>query len=65
MKKICFTVFASLYTLLVIGQGEETADVTVNDINDEWYASPWVWVAGAALIIVLLVVLSQKKDSKS
>jgi hypothetical protein len=30
-------------------------DVTVT--TDHWYASPWVWVVGAAVFILLLVAL--------
>lgn len=26
-----------------------------------WYASPWLWIIGAAIFILLLVVLTRKK----
>lgn len=34
---------------------KSSIDVTTN--SDNWYASPWVWVVGAALFILLLVAL--------
>ena len=27
-----------------------------------WYASPWIWIVGAAFFILLLVVLTKKKN---
>ncbi|RYZ58963.1 MAG: hypothetical protein EOO14_09015 [Chitinophagaceae bacterium] len=60
MKKLCLCIFSLLTTVVLFAQESITdADNTLEPTTDVWYASPWVWVAGAALIIVLLVVLSK------
>jgi hypothetical protein len=31
--------------------------------NDRWYSSPWLWIVGAAMFIIVLVALTKgKKD---
>ena len=61
MKKIYFSVVAALLSVLTFAQ-EKGTDVNV-DINKDggsnWYASPWVWVIGAAVFILLLVALTR------
>jgi len=32
-------------------------DVDVNGHDSAWYASPWVWIVGVAVFILLLVAL--------
>jgi len=66
MKKISIALIVVLGSLILRAQEEGApVDLTVEDINNKWYASPWVWVAGAALIIILLVVLSSRgKENK-
>lgn len=46
----------------VIGLAQEAGkdiNVDVNAGGDAWYASPWVWVVGAAVFILLLVALTR------
>ena len=65
MKKFCFALYAILSSAVLWAQEESNQlEITVDQPNDEWYASPWLWVAGAALIIVLLVVLSNRKETR-
>ena len=59
MKKIVFSFLAALYGSVLLAQ--ETKDVNIN-LNTKgggsnWYASPWIWVVGAAVFILLLVAL--------
>ena len=35
-----------------------THTATTGQQNSNWYASPWVWVVGAAVLILLIVALS-------
>lgn len=61
MKKIFFSVFLALYGTLVFAQDGDAKDINVN-INTKgnaWYASPWIWVVGAAVFILLLVALTR------
>ena len=62
MKKACFSVLAAFITALTFAQesgGGGGLEVNVNTKNDAWYASPWVWVVGAAVFILLLVALTR------
>lgn len=60
MKKAYFTVLAAFIGALVWAQegGGAKIDVDINK-ESEWYASPWVWVVGAAIFILLLVALTR------
>ena len=62
MKKIYCSLFAALLTLVTYAQ-EKKAEIDVN-VNkgggdNNWYASPLVWVIGAAVFILLLVALTR------
>ena len=59
MKKAYFSLLTMLLAFVAFAQ--ESTDVKV-DINGggnsaNWYTSPWVWIAGAAIFILLLVAL--------
>lgn len=43
----------------------ERTDITITSGDgDEWYLSPWVWIIGAAVFILLLVaLLSGRRDT--
>lgn len=41
---------------------KETSTTTT---TTEWYTSPWVWVAGAAVFIIVLVALLRGNSSTS
>jgi hypothetical protein len=61
MKKIYSTVLAAFLSVMAIAQeGTGTKiDVDINKDSAAWYASPWVWVVGAAVFILLLVALTR------
>lgn len=67
MQKTFFTIWSLLVSLVVLAQ-EKSADIDV-DINKDggsnFMASPWVWVAGGALFILLLVALTRGGGSRS
>lgn len=59
MKKAYLSVLAALVSAITFAQ-EKSAELDVNINTDEgnsWYASPLVWVIGAAVFILLLVAL--------
>ena len=60
MKKFVFSFLAACYSTLLLAQDEtKKVDVNINTKGDSWYASPWVWVVGAAVFILLLVALTR------
>lgn len=61
MKKLYFSfVAAFLSAMTAIAQETKKVDVDINaDSGSNWYASPWVWVVGAAVFILLLVALTR------
>ena len=74
-KPFFIVLFLSLISLAIWGQGEgsggtessttttttRSTSVNVLDNNGAWYNSPWVWVVGAAVFILLLVALLSNK----
>ncbi|HEX2606269.1 MAG TPA: hypothetical protein VHK91_02775 [Flavisolibacter sp.] len=61
MKRIYFSIMAAFLSVLTFAQdgGGKSVDVNINTKSDNWYASPWVWVVGAAVFILLLVALTR------
>jgi hypothetical protein len=62
MKKTYLSVIAAFLYVAALAQDNGGKDVNVNintKGNGNWYASPWVWVVGAAVFILLLVALSR------
>ncbi len=58
----------SLFISISLFAQDKGADINV-DINkggdnSNWYASPWVWIVGAAVFILLLVALLRGNSSK-
>ncbi len=39
-------------------------NVTVDKKNSDWYQQPWVWVAGGAVFILILVALLRGRGKK-
>ena len=61
MKKAYLTFLSVLASIFLFAQEKSTqVDVDINKGGDggNWYASPWVWIVGAAVFILLLVALT-------
>jgi hypothetical protein len=68
MKKISLSLATLFINALLFAQEKATnVNVELNkDSNgSNWYASPWVWIVGAAVFIILLVALSSGGRSSS
>jgi phosphoglycerol transferase MdoB-like AlkP superfamily enzyme len=68
MKKAFFSFIAVIFsTLVVLAQdgGGKDVNINVNSKGSAWYASPWVWVVGAAVFILLLVALTRGSGRRS
>ena len=68
MKKATMSLM-TIFISMVLWAQEKTTDVNI-DVNKDtntanWYASPWVWVVGAAVFIILLVALTSGSRSRS
>lgn len=60
MKKAYLILLTLFANILLFAQEKTTqVDVDINKGNGgNWYASPWVWIVGAAVFILLLVALT-------
>ena len=67
---VTLIIFTAIQTVLWAQDAENTTtstkkvDVSVESTQN-WYASPWVWVIGAAVFILLLVALLSGGRSRS
>lgn len=67
---VTLIIFTAMQTVLWAQDAENTTtstkkvDVSVESTQN-WYASPWVWVIGAAVFILLLVALLSGGRSRS
>jgi hypothetical protein len=60
MKKIVLSILLMLYSSVwLLAQETKKVDIDVNTKGDNWYASPWVWIVGVAVFILLLVALTR------
>ena len=60
MKKTFFAFLAAFYSTVLIAQDEKNVNINLNTKGgSNWYATPWVWVVGAAVFILLLVALTR------
>jgi len=76
MKKISIqwayrSFLAFLFTcmqIVLLAQNSDqvtTKTTTSTKTTTEWYTSPWVWVAGGAIFIIILVALMRGNSSTS
>ncbi|MGZ5246450.1 MAG: hypothetical protein ACXWV5_05310 [Flavitalea sp.] len=56
VSALILTMVTMFYSNLSMAQ--EKIDIDINaGKSEDWYASPWVWVVGAAVFILLLVAI--------
>ena len=55
VKRSFLTLVSFFMAAFAIAQ--EKVDVDINAGGGGWYTSPWVWIVGAAVFILLLVAL--------
>ena len=60
MKKVILSILLMIYSSVwLLAQETKKVDIDVNTKGNDWYASPWVWIVGAAVFILLLVALTR------
>ncbi len=65
MKKLLFCLLIVFYSLVAIAQDNKDINVNVNTKDGSWYTSPWVWIVGAAVFILLLVAVARGGGRKA
>lgn len=60
-KKASMLVIATLANLALFAQ-EKGLDIDIDINKKEWYEQPWAWVAGGAVLLLLIVLLSRRKS---
>ena len=64
-QKTLLVVVAALANLVALAQ-DKKVDVDINtNKGGGWYSSPWVWVIGAAVFILLLVAILRGGGSRN
>lgn len=65
IKKMAFLFMAAVFCLQSWAQ-DKVIDVNINTgkKNSEWYQQPWVWIAGGAVFILLLVAIARGNRKK-
>ena len=61
-----FLVLNTLFFIQTLLWAQEKLDVniSVDDKSNNWYTQPWVWVAGGAVFIIIIVGLLRGRGSK-
>jgi hypothetical protein len=61
MKRVLLSILLVIYSSIgLLAQETKKVDVDINTKGDNnWYASPWVWIVGVAVFILLLVALTR------
>lgn len=57
--------FTCMQVILWAQQGDQTVTTKTETTTTQWYTSPWVWVAGGAVFIIILVALMRGNSSTS
>ena len=64
MKRINLIILATTLSVISFAQ-EKKVDISINKDSGggNWYASPWVWIVGIAVFVLLLVALLRGRSS--
>ncbi len=66
IQKISMVLFSLFVSVMAFAQDAEKIDVDIDADGGGFFASPWVWVVGVAVFILLLVALMRgggRKDA--
>ena len=65
IKQTGFLLMATIFSIQSWAQDKGVdVDINVNKKNSDWYQQPWVWVAGGAVFILILVALLRGRGKK-
>jgi len=57
--------FTCIQVFLWAQDTNQTVTTKTTETTTQWYSSPWVWVAGGAVFIIILVALMRGNSSTS
>lgn len=65
MKRLILSIILLINSSVwLLAQETKKVDVDINTHSgNNWYASPWVWIVGAAIFILLLVALLRGRNA--
>jgi hypothetical protein len=63
--KIFLAIFFICIQVVLWAQNQTVTTKTTETTSTQWYSSPWVWVAGGAVFIIILVALMRGNSSTS
>ncbi len=63
-KYLAISTFFLFRTLVWAQEKKLDIDINVNKKENDWYMQPWVWVAGGAVFILILVALLRGRGKK-
>ena len=63
--KIFLAIFFTCIQAVLWAQDQTVTTKTTETTSTQWYSSPWVWVAGGAVFIIILVALMRGNSSTS
>lgn len=64
-QRFLFAFVAALMTMASFAQeGDKKVDINITTEKDNFWASPWVWVVGGAVFVLLLVAIMKSGGSK-
>ena len=63
--KIFLAIFFTCMQVALWAQDQTVTTKTTESTTTQWYSSPWVWVAGGAVFIIILVALMRGNSSTS
>ncbi len=65
-QRFMLAVVAALVSVAAMAQdGDKKVDISVNTNKDNFWGSPWVWVIGGAVFVLLLAAILRGGGSKS
>lgn len=66
LQRLMLAVVGALVSVAAMAQdGDKKVDINVSTNKDNFWASPWVWVIGGAVFVLLLAAILRGSGNKS
>jgi uncharacterized membrane protein YdcZ (DUF606 family) len=64
MRRLYFSVISALISTMLLAQDKDVNIKIEKDSGGSFWGTPWVWVVGAAIFIILLVAVARGGGSR-